>query len=106
VAARLVPECGGTCGSLDESSTIVAAVIADGLSFPRMWVVLPWRLRSVSHIVGRTLGSQAYRIGDGGAFGVISIPIGMILPSWSVRQFLCVGLKARSGTLCLSDKRV
>src|SRR5881396_3621863 len=34
-------------------------------------------LRSASHVVDVTLGSRAYRIGGGGAWGFISIPAGI-----------------------------
>jgi hypothetical protein len=38
-------------------------------------------LMRVSHVVGRTLGSHAYRIGGGGAWGFTSIRAESFLPS-------------------------
>jgi len=54
----------------------------------------------VSHVVGQTLGSHAHRIGDGGAYFVISIPVGKTLLSRLVRKFVRVGLKAKTGIPC------
>src|SRR6516164_10191961 len=54
-------------------------------------------LLGVSHVVGRTLGSHAYRIGAGGACFLISIPVGKTLLSWLVSKFLSVGSRARTG---------
>ena len=61
-------------------------------------------LLGASRVVGWMLGSHAHRIEDGGACLVTSIPVGMILPSQLGRQFLCVCLKARTETLCPSDR--
>ena len=44
-------------------------------------------LTRLSHVVGQTLGSQAYRIGGGGAWISIRVPVGQTLLS---RLVLCV----------------
>jgi hypothetical protein len=65
-----------------------------------------YALLGVSHVVDPTLGSHAYRIGGGGAWNFISIPGGTSLVSSLIRDYWCVGLKARTETLCLCDRRV
>jgi len=62
---------------------------------PRQCTVL-----GVSHAVVQTLGSHAYRIGDGGAWIVTLVLVGTTLLSRVVRKFCCVGLIARTEIPC------
>src|SRR5712664_452191 len=63
-------------------------------------------LWGVSHVVGRTPGSHACRIGGGLSWRFTSIPVGTTLLSSLVRDYWCVVLKARTETLCLCYRQV
>ena len=60
---------------------------------------------SVSHVVGRTLGSHAYRIGGGGACGSISVLAERSLLSCFCRNLWCADLRAKLETVCPCDGR-